>query len=657
MILGGTTIVISPLISLMKDQVDSLNNIGIKAAYINSSLNINEINYIFKSILNQTESYNLIYVAPERLNDPNFIELLNSIDVPMIAIDEAHCVSQWGHDFRPSYKQISEVINSLNVRPIITAFTATATELVKNDIIKLLELDNPYLLVTGFDRPNLRFVVKSPSNKTEEILKYVLENKGKSGIIYVSTRKNVDMLYDTLKSLEYKVSKYHAGMNEKNRKSSQEEFIYDKTDIMIATNAFGMGIDKSNIRYVIHYNMPASIENYYQEAGRAGRDGEDSECVLLFSGRDVGINMFLIKQTHNDKTNNKNVYTKLRKMTDYCKTDKCLRKYILEYFNEKTSYIKCKNCSNCSNCDEDKNEIEDIDITIESQKILSCIIRMKEKYGMLMLIDVLRGANNVKIKQYNLNLLSTYNIMSNYSKDEVKDMIIYLIENEYIFKTDGEYPTLSLTEKSKNILYNDEKVFLSKNKNTNIYYDKKLFNVLVKLRKKLSEQNNIPPYILMSDVSIIDMCKKCPKDELAMINIIGMGVNKFQKYGHLFLKQITKYFSENDVSYIKNNNISTYDETYSLYKEGKTIEEIAKIRGFTNRTIEEHYINLYSKGYDINILKYINTKYELEIKKVITKYGVEKLKVIKDNLPLEVTYFDIKYYIAKHNKEEINSLI
>lgn len=655
MMLGGTTIVISPLISLMKDQVDSLNDIGIKAIYINSSLAQNHIDYIIDGILTGRDSYNLIYVAPERLNTPGFQDILNSINIPMIAIDEAHCVSQWGHDFRPSYKQISEIIDGMNVKPIVTAFTATATELVKEDIIKLLKLYNPYVLVTGFDRPNLKFIVKHSSDKSKETLKYVSQNINKSGIIYASTRKNVDLVYTLLDDLDYKVTKYHAGMTEKDRKLSQEKFIYDKSDIMVATNAFGMGIDKANIRYVLHYNMPASLENYYQEAGRAGRDGENSECMLLFSGKDVATNTFLIMQTHKNRIDSKNIFVKLKDIESYCKTNKCLRKYILEYFNEKVDYDKC---NNCSNCEIEETDLEEEDITISCKKILSCIVRLKEKFGIVMIIDVLRGSNNIKIKQNNLDMLSTYNIMSEFSKNEVKKMIMYLLENDYIIKSDGEYPIILLTEKGNEFLFSDDKIMISKAKHKQIDYDEKLFEILVEVRKRLSEQNNIPPYILMSDISIIDMCKKLPINELNMINIVGMGVNKFQKYGHVFLQEILDYLSKNDVKTKRkslvqksDSKISTYDETYSLYNQGKEAKEIASIRGLSISTIENHYVYFYSNDYDFDILKYVQPKYEEEIFNKIQEFGTEKLKILKENLPNEVKYIDINYCIQKLKKQ------
>lgn len=358
---SGITIVISPLISLMKDQSDTLNNRGIPTTYIHSNMSTEDYKYTIKKILQNY--FKIIYVAPERLCSSNFQKTLQQINISMFTIDEAHCVSQWGHNFRPSYKQISNIISKLNSRPIVSAFTATATENVKQDILKILDLKNPYILTTGFDRSNLKFIVKNTEDKLSYILSYIKENIDQSGIIYCTTRKNVNFLYEKLAEFGFQVSKYHGGLNAKDRLNNQNEFISDKTYIMIATNAFGMGIDKPNIRYVIHYNMPRDIEGYYQEAGRAGRDGKPSECILLFSNSDIQINKHLIEQTKST-SNHVLEYRKLDDMIGYCHTNICLRKYILQYFSETPSFLSCNNCSNC------QSGITINDITFESKQII-----------------------------------------------------------------------------------------------------------------------------------------------------------------------------------------------------------------------------------------------------------------------------------------------
>ncbi|MBO5349419.1 MAG: DNA helicase RecQ [Clostridia bacterium] len=510
MILPGVTIVISPLISLMKDQVDSLNQIGIPATFINSTLSHVEYSQTLENIIHNV--YKIIYVAPERLTSEAFLNLLKLIDISMFTIDEAHCVSQWGHDFRPSYREIANVILNLKTRPIVTAFTATATKIVKDDIIDLLHLSDPFTLTTGFDRANLNFSVKIPENKNNFISEFIEKNKTNSGIIYCATRKNVDSLFDEISSLGYLVSKYHGGMSENLRSKNQDDFVYDRTNIMIATNAFGMGIDKSNIRYVIHYNMPKDLESYYQEAGRAGRDGNNSECILLFSRSDIVTNKFLIEQTPSEK-GHKVEYDKLNDIIDYCNTDKCLRKYILEYFGEIPLFDNCNNCSNCL------STTEITDITIDSKKILSCIKRMHERFGSSLVTDVLKGSKSSKIKSMGFDKLSTYGIMSEYSKDTIKNLIYFLITEGYIECIGDKYPILVLNNSANDILFKNKQVLIkrkiekiSKSEKSSlgifedIDYDSSLFEILRALRKEIAEKNSIAPFIVFTDVSLKQMC-------------------------------------------------------------------------------------------------------------------------------------------------------
>ena len=681
MIFEGVTLVISPLISLMKDQVDSLNEIGIPATYVNSTLTDIEYSNTINNILKDV--YKIIYVAPERLEAEGFLNLLNKINISMITIDEAHCVSQWGHDFRPSYREIANVILNLKKRPIVTAFTATATELVKNDIINLLHLNHPYTLVTGFDRKNLFFSVETPIHRKDYILDFLEKNKNDSGIIYCSTRKNVDSLYTTLLSSGYNVTKYHGGMTEKQRTQSQDDFTYDRSTIMIATNAFGMGIDKSNIRYVIHYNMPKDLESYYQEAGRGGRDGEKAKCILLFSRSDIVTNKFLIEQVPSEN-NHKVEYQKLNDIIDYCNTDKCLRKYILEYFNEKTDFDNCDNCGNCL------SDIEKTDITIDSQKILSCIKRMNERFGLGLVTDVLKGSNSAKIRSLRFNELSTYGIMSDYSKDTIKDLIYFLITEGYINSIGDKYPILSLAPCSNDILFGKQKLFIkrkiekivdTKNQSNtldkhDLNYDQNLFEILRNLRLEIARKNNIAPFIVFTDVSLKEMSTYYPITVEKMLDISGVGTNKFAKYGNEFIEQIKKYVEENNIdipepkskidsleksiekpkketSKVKKEKTPREDTkivSYNLYVSGTDIDEITQIRGLSRQTIEAHLIQCAEIGLEINLEKDIQTNYKDLILDKIHEIGTEKLKTIKEALPNEVNYFDIKYYMMLDKK-------
>lgn len=683
MLLPGITIVISPLISLMKDQVDSLNQIGIPATYINSTLTESEHSQAIENILYNV--YKIIYVAPERLSSDTFINLLNRLNISMITIDEAHCVSQWGHDFRPSYREIANVILNLKKHPIVSAFTATATQIVKDDIINLLHLSTPFTLTTGFDRTNLNFSVEIPENKKQYIFNFLKDNSENSGIIYCLTRKTVDSLYEELLDLGYNVSKYHGGMSENDRTKSQEDFTYDRVQIMIATNAFGMGIDKSNIRYVIHYNMPKDLESYYQEAGRAGRDGDNSKCILLFSRADIVTNKFLIEQSSSD-SNHKIEHDKLNDIIDYCNTDKCLRKYILEYFDEVPSFESCNNCSNCL------SEIETTDITIDSKKILSCIKRMNQRFGSGLVTDVLKGTKSAKIKSLGFDKLSTYGIMNEYTKDTIKDLIYFLVTEGYIKTVGDKYPILVLDRIANDVLFNDKKVFIkrkiekivakaiSSNAGENLNYDVNLFEILRDLRMQIAQLNNIPPFIVFTDVSLKEMSTYFPTNVESMLQISGVGINKLEKYGNIFIETISKYVIENNIeisenkkSVIQNSlHLSSISDSTSnntmlekssvkvkedtritslnLYKAGKSIDEISKIRGLTRQTVEGHLVKCYELEMDIDLSKDVNMEFEELIYNAINTLGFEKLRPLKDYLPSNVSYLDINFFVIKYKK-------
>lgn len=658
LMLTGITIVVSPLISLMKDQVDSLNNIGIKAAFINSSLDQHEVQ---ERILMAVSGYiKLLYVAPERLESDGFCELLKTMTVSMVAIDESHCVSQWGHDFRPSYRSVAPLIRNLSPRPIISAFTATATEDVKDDIVRLLELKNPDIYATGFDRANLFFSVIRGENKKDYLLKYIEDNKGGVGIIYAATRKEVDSIHDLLSSKGYSVGKYHAGLSDSNRTKAQEDFLYDNINIIVATNAFGMGIDKSNVRYVIHYNIPKNMEAYYQEAGRAGRDGEPSECILLFGAQDIVLQKFLIEQSIFSEDRRVNEYRKLQEMVDYCHTTKCLRKYILEYFDDESGKEKCDNCSNC------KDETEISDITIEGQKIFSCIARMKQRFGTVLVAQVLKGSKDKKVIELQFDKLSTYGIMKGYTIKEVKDLINVLIADNYLCLSEGQFPVVRLKEKAVEVLKGEQKVFQKiQKRKVKVIEDNSLFAILKALRKSISEREMVPPYIIFADSTLREMSENYPCDEEAMLSIKGVGESKLKKYGDEFLTVIVNYVKDHNLKgmsgklncnenseedreiAVDKEEIPSHVITLNMFNEGKSLKEIAESRSFKFTTIEDHIMRCALEGMDVDLDSLIPEQYEKAIIEAIENVGAEKLKPIKEILPEEVSYTAIKAALCK----------
>lgn len=534
LLLDGLTIVISPLISLMKDQVDALNDMGIPASYINSTLTYPEI----KQRLGEAArgEVKLLYVAPERLETADFLELLRHVRVDLIAVDEAHCISQWGHDFRPSYLKLAETIQGFYPRPRIIALTATATPEVAKDICDLLSIPDEHVIQTGFARENLSFRVMKDQTDVY-LLEYLKTNKGQSGIIYASTRKEVERLYRLASHQKLSVGMYHAGMSEQARIDNQEAFSYDRIDVIIATNAFGMGINKSNVRFVIHAQMPGNLESYYQEAGRAGRDGLDSEAVLLFSPKDAQIQQYFIEQSEADITYQQSEYLKLREMTQYAHTEGCLQRFILRYFGEEG--VDCGRCSNCL------DTRESVDITVEAQKVLSCVKRMNESFGRSLVGKVLTGSKDQKVLQWKFEQLSTYGLMKEWSLKEVVQLIDFLTAEEYLLASKGQFPLLSLSPTGIDVLLGKKKVWRKQLIVKQIVEDDELFNKLRELRSDLADEKNLPPYVIFSDQTLKEMVEKQPDSSLEFLQIKGVGQNKLDKYGELFMTTIKRHNESN----------------------------------------------------------------------------------------------------------------
>ena len=560
LILPGITLVISPLISLMQDQVKALNDAGINAAFINSSLTENQISKAL--YLAASGRYKIIYVAPERLENYEFLEFARNVEISMVTVDEAHCISQWGQDFRPSYLKIVEFIKNLPKRPIVSAFTATATEEVKNDILCTLSLEDPEVVITGFDRKNLYYSVENIRRKDEFIMEYIEKHPTESGIIYCATRKNVDNLFEMLFKRGVSVTRYHAGLTNETRKKNQDDFIYDRTPVIIATNAFGMGIDKSNVRYVIHYNMPQSMENYYQEAGRAGRDGENSQCILLFSLQDVMIDRMLLDNKDFSDVDEEDEYLirqrdirRLQTMEGYCKTTGCLRNYILEYFGEKTSG-PCDNCGNCH------REYHEVDMTAEAKWVVNCVAETRGRYGLTIVLGTLMGAKRARLRELRTNQYKSYGALSGHSEAELRTLISQMTEMGYLYQTQEKYSVLKLgditplkDENTRVIMRTYEEKEPDKKKKTQKAVRKRstdaltsagydLFEILRKLRLEIAKEESMPPYIIFSDKTLIDMCVKKPSDEEEMLNVSGVGANKLKKYGQRFLQEIQKFCTE-----------------------------------------------------------------------------------------------------------------
>lgn len=556
LLLPGITLVISPLISLMKDQVAALNQAGVHAAYLNSSLSAGQFQTALRNLVRG--QYKIVYVAPERLLTEQFLWVSHQIEISQLCVDEAHCISQWGQDFRPSYLKIPEFVGQLDTRPVISAFTATATREVREDILTLLDLQNPVTLTTGFDRKNLKFIVQHPADKMKALLAYVGEHKNECGIVYCLTRKGVEEVCERLIKEGYEATRYHAGLGDAERMQNQEAFIYDQKQIMVATNAFGMGIDKSNVRYVCHYNMPKTMENYYQEAGRAGRDGLPSECILFYGGQDVVTNQFLIDRMEPPEEADEDMgeqirereREKLKRMTFYCMTNECLRAYILRYFGEYGDNF----CGNCSNC---LTQFEDRDVSETARKLIGCIASGSRSYGMTTIIDTVHKSRNAKILRMGMDRNPFYGSCEEIPVYQLRQIMNHLVLHGYLRLTDDEYPVLHLEEAAVRVTEGEPVMMkvakeLPKEKKEKkdtkkgilsagaADIDRSLFEKLRTLRLEIARREKVPPYLVFSDKTLVNMCVKMPESREEMLQVSGVGEVKYAKYGEQFLEVFTQ---------------------------------------------------------------------------------------------------------------------
>jgi len=552
-LLPGVTLVVSPLISLMKDQVDSLNAAGIEATFINSSLSVKETNERMRNVA--AGHYKLLYIAPERLESEHFRAMVRQLEVPLIAVDEAHCVSQWGHDFRPSYMTIIRLLRDIESRPVMAAFTATATDVVKDDIVERLKLRAPVRVTTGYARDNLALTVVKAADKRDYVARFVREHRDQAGIIYASTRREVESVFSFIQTMGVSVGKYHAGLSEEDRARTQDAFQRDDLQIIVATNAFGMGIDKSNVRFVIHNNMPKNLEAYYQEAGRAGRDGEPGQCVLLFSPQDVVTQKFFIEQSEAGEERKKNDYRLLNEMVQYAHTSDCLQQTIVRYFGEENSQ-PCGTCVNCT----DSREVKDV--TEEARLIFACVSEMRQRFGVTLTAKVLRGANDAKIRQFYFDKLRTYGLMKQMPEKQLVQLIHALVADGYLRMSDTAYPVVQLTEQVLDVMKGNARVFRkvepeaplasrssrgsgsrtgSFSESSGGIANAGLFDALRQLRKRIADAENLPPFVIFHDATLREMCIAMPTSEKAMRAVKGIGDAKYAKYGQAFLELIRQH--------------------------------------------------------------------------------------------------------------------
>lgn len=658
LLMEGTAIVVSPLISLMQDQVSALTKGKIPAAFINSSVPFYELS----DILNNLGNYKLLYIAPERLNDPNFMERIKNLSISFFVIDEAHCISQWGHSFRPDYRQLSQLKANFPDKPLM-ALTATATVAVERDIITQLVMKNPVMIKGSFDRPNLMIRMTSKTSPFRQIENFVRNRKDQSGIIYASTRKNVDMLFEQLQNQGFKLGKYHAGMSDADRNTSLHDFIHDKTLLMVATVAFGMGINKPDIRFVLHHDMPKSIEQYYQEIGRAGRDGLPAECMMLYSAQDLMIYKHFAKNEP-DEIVRKQSEKKTEALYYLCTNPRCRRVELLRYFGETFFGTKCTGCDNCV------GDEEVIDGTVITQKILSCVYRLKSGFGVKHVIDVLRGSKNANVLNRGHDQLSTYNLMPEYSEAELRYYIDSLLMMGFLRKTEDEYPVLDWTETSSKAIKGEQKIMFRKivyrekatQEKTDLPYNTELLEILKKLRLEVSREEELPPFAIFSDRSLFEMATYFPHQNHEFLAINGVGRFKLDQYGKRFMAAIKDFCAKrgiqsklpiggNAMPVIKTfqatgaAGVESMAESFRLFLQKKSLEEIARARGLVKSTIIQHiclYLESGAHKEPVDIDWFVSREKQRRINQVIDQVGVAKLSPIKELLPDDYSYEEIR---------------
>lgn len=660
MLLPGTSLVISPLISLMKDQVDALRRVGVSAAFLNSSLGAAEYRDVMRNAM--MGEYKLLYVAPERLDAPMFQSLSEQLSIPLIAIDEAHCVSQWGHDFRPSYRQLAGWIARMKDRPLVAAFTATATNEVAADIADMLKLRDPSVFVTGFARPNLSLSVVTGVDKKKFLESFAAGRKEQSGIIYAATRKEVENVYEQLARKGIQAGKYHGGLSDAERAETQEKFRFDDIRVMVATNAFGMGIDKPNVRYVLHWQMTGDIESYYQEAGRAGRDGEESECILLFEPADMQVQRFLIEQGTGDTDRKSIQLSKLHTMMNYSRTQRCLQQFIVDYFGE-TGVEACGKCSSCLDKSEPVNRTE------EAKMALSCVGRMKGRFGVTMAAKVLKGSRDKRLLEFGLDRLTTYGLMRHLPEKEIADWLYWLVSEGYLKLSEGQYPVVSLTANALPVLEGRESIMqrvratVRQTASSDNAAASPLFEALKQWRKEKASVEGVPPFMLFFDATLREIANVQPQTADQLLGVKGIGSAKADKYGDELLSIIHSFggegqaagsFSAAPKEAPASSKRAAGDEqpshltTLALFQAGQEPDEIAKDRGLSRVTVEGHIIRCADEGEEVDWSRIIPAEYEQLIVQAIGELGNEKLRPIKDALPEEVTYFAIHGVMSKH---------